>query len=88
MGKNKKNSTEWDARGRGDLRKCFEFYALLATQVSFRLLLVRRRGGRRYASTSVRMLTALTIHPLKVEKPSVAVLRSLQRAFRPNRFLC
>ena len=35
------------AKGRGGLEKFFEFYALLATQFSLRLWLVKQREGRR-----------------------------------------
>ena len=46
MEKNKKKAAGGDVRGRGVLRKIFEFYVLLATQFSLRPWLVRRRGGR------------------------------------------
>ena len=59
MERNKKKPAGGDVRGRGELRKIFEFYALLATHFSLRLWLVRRRGGRRYAPPSVMVLTAL-----------------------------
>ena len=62
-----------------------ESYALLATRFSLRLWLVRRRGGRRYAPTSVTVLTALTFHLFKVDKFSVAFLSVSQRAFWPKR---
>ena len=75
-------------RGRGVVRKFFEFYALLASHFFLRLWLVRQRGGRRYAPTSVTVLTASTIHVFKVEKNFVSFLRVLQRAFWPTRFLC
>ena len=88
MEKTKKKATGWDARGRGELRKYFQFYALLVTLFSLRLWLVRLREGRRYAFTTVMVLTTLTIHLLKVESFSVAFLRVSQRAFRPKRFLC
>ena len=88
MVKNKKNETGWDARVRGELRKCFEFYALLATRFSLRLWLVRLREGRRYAPTRVTVLTALTIHLLKVENIFVAFLHVSQRALLPKHFLC
>ena len=84
MAKKKKRATGWGARLPGELRKCFEFYALL----SLRLWLVRLREGRRYAPTRVTVLTALTIHLLKVKKFFVAFLPVLQRAFWPKRFLC
>ena len=35
MEKNKKNATGWDARGRGELRKFSQLYALLATLFCF-----------------------------------------------------
>ena len=76
------------AKGRRGLEKIFEFYALLAARFSLRLWLVRRRGGRRYAPTSVTVLTALTIHLFNVEIIFVAFLRVSQRAFWPKRFLC
>ena len=60
MEKNKKKGTGWDARGRGELRKRFEFYALLAAHFSLLLWLVRLRWGRRYAPRSVTVLTALS----------------------------
>ena len=41
MEKSKKKATGWDERGRGELRKFFKFYALLATLFSLRLWLVR-----------------------------------------------
>ena len=88
MEKNKKKATGCDARGRGEPRKCFEFYALLGTCFSLRLWLVRQRGGQCYAPRSVTVLTALTVHLFKVEKLSVAFLRVSQRAFWPKRFLC
>ena len=72
MEKNKKKVTGWDARGRGELRKFFEFYALLVTRFSLRLWLVRLQEGRRYAPTTVTVLLTLTIHLFKVEKFSVA----------------
>ena len=40
MEKNEKKATGWDARGRGELRKYFEFYTLLAMRFSLRLWLV------------------------------------------------
>ena len=49
MEKNKTKATGWDARGRGELPKYFEFYALLATRLSLRLWRDRLREGRRYA---------------------------------------
>ena len=88
MEKNKKKATPWDARVRGELRKFFEFYALLAMRFSLRLWLVRRREGRRYAPTRVTVLTALTIHLSKVETFFLAFLRVSQCAFWPKRFLC
>ena len=88
MEKNSKKATRWNARVRGELRKFFEFYALLATRFSSRLWLVRLREGGRYAPTRVTVLTALTIHLFKVEKFFVAFLRVSQRAFWPKRFLC
>ena len=88
MEKNKKKATGWDARGRGELRKYFEFYALLATRFSLRLWRARLREGRRYAPTTVTVVTALTIHLFKVKNFSVASLRVSQRAFWPKRFLC
>ena len=63
------------AKGRGGLEKRFEFYALLATRFSLHLWLVRRQGGRRYAPTSVAVLTALTIHLFDVERFFIAFLR-------------
>ena len=86
MEKNKKKSTGSDARGRGQLRKYFEFYALLASRFSLRLWRVRLREGRRYAPTTVSVLTALTIHLFKVKIFSVAFLRVSQRALWPKRF--
>ena len=88
MERNKKKAAGGNVRGRGMLRKMFEFYALLATRFSLRLWLVRRRGGRRYAPTRVTVLAALTSHLSKVEEPSIAFLRVSQRAFWPKRFLC
>ena len=88
MEKKKKKATGWDARGRGELRKYFEFYALLATHFSLRLWRVRLREERRYAPKTVKVLTALTIHLFKVKNFSVAFLRVSQRAFWPKRFLC
>ena len=88
MEKNKKKATGWDARVRGELRKAFEFYALLATRFSLRLWLVRLREERRYAPTRGTVFTALTIHLFKVEKFCVAFLRVSQRAFWPKCFLC
>ena len=88
MERNMKKATGWDARVRGELRKFFEFYALLATLFSLRLWLVTLRVGRRYAPTRVTVLTALTIHLFKVEKCFVAFLRVSQRAFWPKCFLC
>ena len=88
MEKNKKKATGWDAGGRGELRKYFEFYALLATCFSLRLWRVRLQEGRCYAPTRVTMLAALTIHLFKVKRFSVAFLRGSQRAFWPKRFLC
>ena len=55
-----------DVRGRGELPKTFEFYALLTTRFSLRLRLVRCRGGRHYAPTSVTVPTASTIHLFKM----------------------
>ena len=66
MEKNKKKARGWDARGRGELRNVFEFYALLATRFSLRLCLVRRRGGQRCAPRSITVLTASTIHLFNV----------------------
>ena len=88
MEKKEKKATGWDARGRGELQKCFEFYALLATRFSLRLCRVRLREGRRYAPTTATVLTALSIHPFKVKTFSVAFLRVSQRAFWPKPFLC
>ena len=88
MEKNKKKATEWDARGRGELQKYFEFYALLASRFSSRLWRVRLREGRRYTPTTVSVLTSLTIHLFKVKEFSVAFLRVSQRASWPKRFLC
>ena len=88
MEKNKEKATGWNARGRGELQKYFEFYALLATRFSLRLWLVRLREGRCYAPTTVTVLTALGIHLFQVQKFSVTFLRVLQRAFWPKRFLC
>ena len=88
MEKNKKKATGWDARGRGELRKYFEFYALLATRLSLRLWQVRLREGRCYAPRTVMVLTALTIHLFEVKSFSIAFLRVSQRGFWPKRFLC
>ena len=87
MEKIKKKATGWDARGRGELRKYFEFYALLATLSHLRLWRVRLREGPRYAPTTVTALTALSIHLFKVKTSSVAFLRVLQRAFWPKLFI-
>ena len=76
------------AKGRGGSEKLFWFYAQLARRFSLRLCLVRRRGGRSYAPTSIMVLMALIIHLFHVEKPFVAFLRVWQRAFFPRRFLC
>ena len=64
MERNKKKAAGGDARGRGVLRKTFEFYALLATRFSLRLWLVRRRGGRRYAPTSVTVTYGFNYSPI------------------------
>ena len=87
MERNKKKAAGGNLRGHGELWKSFEFYALLATSFSLRLWLVRKRGGRRYAPTSVTVLTALTIHLFKVETFSVVFLRVSQRAFGPTGFI-
>ena len=88
MEKNKKKGTGLDARGCGELRKFFEFYALLATRFSLRLWLVGRREERRWGPTCVTVFTALTIYLFHVEKFIVALLRVSQRAVLPKRFLC
>ena len=88
MERNKKRAAGGDVRGRGELRKIFEFYALLAARFVLRLWLVRRRGGRRHAPMSVTVLTALTIHLFNVENIFVAILRISQRDFWRRRVLC
>ena len=88
MEKKKKKATGWDARGRGEPGKYFEFYALPATRFSLRLWRVTLPDGRRYAPTTVTVLTALSIHLLRVKNFSVAFSRVSQRAFWPKRFLC
>ena len=87
MEKNTKKATEWGARGRGELRKFIDFYALPATPVCLCLWLVRRWGGRCYAPTRITVLTALTIQLFEVEKFSVAFLRLSQCAFWPKNSL-
>ena len=84
-GKKRKGSR---AKGRGGLENFFEFYALLVTRFSLRLWPVRRQEGRGYGPTSVTEFTALTIHIFLLKTFFVAVLRVLQRAFWPKRFLC
>ena len=75
MEKKKKKATGWDARGRCELPKNFEFYALHATHFSLRLWRVRLREGQRYAPTTDTVLTASNIHLFKVKSFSVAFLR-------------
>ena len=88
MEKNKKKATGWDARGHGELRNLFQFYALLSTRFSLRLWPVRLRGGQRYAHRSFTVLTALTIHLFNIETFFVAFLRVSQSTFWPKRFFC
>ena len=47
MERKKKEATGREARGRGELRKYFEFYTLLATRFSLRLWRVRIPEGLR-----------------------------------------
>ena len=88
MKRNTKKAAGGDLGGRGELPKSFEFYALLATRFPLRFWLVRQRGGRGYAPTSVTVLTALTIHLSNVEEDFGAFFRVSQRAFWPTRFIC
>ena len=76
------------AKGRGGLENVFEFYALRATVSSLRVWRVRRCGGRRYAPTSITVLTALTIHLFKVENISIVFLRISHHISCPKRPLC
>ena len=75
-------------QGRNVLENVFEFYALLATLLSLTIRHPQQRGARCYAFTSIKVLTAVTIHLCKVEIFFVAILRVLQRAFCRKRFLC
>ena len=69
-------------QGRGALGEKM-FRGLRAADVGFCLCLwlVRRGGKRRYAPTSITVLTALTIWLFKVKDNSIAFLRVPQRAF-------
>ena len=75
-------------QGRKVLENCFEFYALLAASSSLTILHAHQRGARRYAPTSITVLTALTIHLFKLETFFVACLPLSQRASCPKCFFC
>ena len=75
------------AKERGGLENIFKFCVLLATLFSLRLWLVSRQAGPYYASTTVTVLTALTIHLFDVRNIYVAFLPVSQRAWR-RLFLC
>ena len=100
MERNKKKATGWDARGRCELRKYFEFYALLATRFSLRLWRVRLRGGRRNAPTTdsdpeeaytaVRSVVSIPKQAAEEaqENPKVAALKERLINAYPRLFSC
>ena len=80
MERKKKKAAGGDVRGGGELRKFFEFCPLLATRFSLRLWVVRRRGGRCYASLRYGAYGG-NVSPIKCQKHFPRVLPGFAARF-------